>query len=468
MTYLLRIFEVRKGQRIEQLAKDSAFVGRDPKRCDVVLDALDTLASRVHLEISRDGDFYHLKDLSKNGTWVGGERVAKAGRRLYHGDCIEAGNAEITFFVCEHSETAAQLFDIGQASEALEPWYAIQCYALAHRQCPQEVKYAAWLLSALERQDRTEDLVTGGNYFDQAQMWQLATNAEIAVPIARALVRLGDFPRAIELMQRAGGPSADREVAALMKSISNQAGDEVLTTALGKPSPAPFFERGNLRIYVDDRADFADLRYVERYHKYLQHSLDGVFGGPPSAQVVFHIAAHDHLFGQSSPNQTTILGYYSHASKRIFIRPRRCLTGSSDERFHITLMHEYVHFRIHEICDERWVPRWYDEGLAQVLSEGILPADLASIAQLKRKCKHIWALSDATFCLPQEDLRVAYLQAHAILSYLVQQFGKQEPLRVLRRMVESGMDFQASLRATLGISLEELDERWWSVVSDEG
>jgi hypothetical protein len=468
MTYLLRLFEVRKGQRLTQLAKDSVFVGRDPQRCDIVLDPLDTLASRAHFEIRRDGDFYRLHDLSKNGTWVGGERVAKAGRRLYHGDCIEAGNAEITFLVCDHAGTAEQLFEIGQANEALEPGYAIQCYALAHRQCPRDIRYAAGLLNALEQQDRIEDLVAGGDYFDRAQMIQLATNAEIAAPIARALVRVGDLAQASQVIQRAGGPGADGRLDALMKSIGNQAGGELLTTAVDKTSPAPFFERGNLRIYVDDRADFADLRYVDRYYRYLQRALDGVFGGPPGSRVVFHIAGQDHLFGQSLPNQTTILGYYSPASRRILIRPRRWMAGKGDEEFHIVLMHEYVHFRIHEICGGRWIPRWYDEGLAQVLSKGVQPMDLASLAHMKHKCKRIWALADAAFCSEHDDQAVAYLQAYGVLSYLVQRVGKREPIRVLTNMVESGMEFDASLRATLGVSVEELDSQWWSVLPNVG
>ena len=132
------------------------------------------------------------------------------------------------------------------------------------------------------------------------------------------------------------------------------------------------------------------------------------------------------------------------------------------------LRHEYVHFRIHDICGGRWLPRWYDEGLAQVLSKGIRPVDLAFLEPLKHKCRHIWALADAAFSSAHDDHAMAYLQSYAVLCYLVRQFGEQKAILVLTHMADSGVDFPTSLDASLGLSVEELDRQWWSILPSAG
>jgi pSer/pThr/pTyr-binding forkhead associated (FHA) protein len=68
-------------------------VGRAP---DVDFTIEDTLASRRHLRVARDGDAYVLSDLgSRNGTWVDGQRVQSA--PLKDGSVIRAGATEFVF-----------------------------------------------------------------------------------------------------------------------------------------------------------------------------------------------------------------------------------------------------------------------------------------------------------------------------------------------------------------------------------
>lgn len=467
MKCILRLFEVRKGQRIVELSQDKVLVGRSHQKCDIVLDPLDTLASRTHFEIRRDGENYFLKDFSKNGTWVNSERVGKSGGRLYHGDIIEAGNAEITFLLSEEMKTAEQLFEEGRKNELLDPSYSIQCYSLAHRQYPTNIDYASSLLNLLEQEERIEELITGGEYFNPEEMMRLVDDVRIAVPIAEAFVKIGDFARAMEVIEQAGRENTDSRLDTIVENIKRQTGEEILKTITEKTSDFPFFQRGNLRIYIEERADFVDLRYVERYYKYLQQRIDPLFGGLHKSNIVFHVTARDHLFAQSLPNQSVILGYYSPESKRIFIRPRRwmeCRTRELD--FHIVLIHEYVHFRIDDICGGMWLPRWYNEGLAQILSESKKFEDFRILKSVRDKCKHILVFSDATFSSVYGDPTIAYLQCHAILFYLMQRFGKEKLVSVLTTMSETGGDFQRSFESILGMSLQELDSKLWSILEE--
>jgi len=209
-----------------------------------------------------------------------------------------------------------------------------------------------------------------------------------------------------------------------------------------------------------------DLRYVETYYKYLQQHIDPLFGGPPKCNVVFHVTSRDHLFAQSLPNRSVILGYYSCESKRIFIRPRRWMEGRTREDFHIVLMHEYVHFRIDNICGGTWIPRWYNEGLAQVLSVGRKSEYFGSLRSVRDECKHIRSFSDATFSPVYGDSAVAYLQSYAILFYLVHIFGKEKLILLLNTISETGADFQRAFESTLNMSFQELDSKWRSILEE--
>jgi pSer/pThr/pTyr-binding forkhead associated (FHA) protein len=467
MKSLLRLFEVRKGQRLIKFTDDYVSVGRDREKCDIVLDELDTLASRTHFRIKRERDYFVLEDSSRNGTWVNGERIGKLGRRLYHGDVIEAGNAEITLFLSDDAKTPEQLFAEGKSHEVLNPSYSIQCYSLAHEMCPANIEYAFHLLDLLEREGRFEDLITGGTYFSPQEMMELGGDVRIAAPIARAFVRIGDFVQAMEVVKKAGGKTAESMLAPIVQNIEHQTSKEILKTIVEKTAEIPFFQRGNLKIFIEERADFVDLRYVERYYKYLQQRIDPLFGAPAKSEVVFHVTDREHLFALSLPNQAVVLGYYSPDSKRIFIRPRRWMEGRiNEENFHIVLTHEYVHFRVDDICSGMDLPRWYNEGLAQILSENKRSGDYNALSFARHKCQHIMSFSDASFLPVCADLGIAYLQSSAVLFYLMKRFGKKTVLSVLVTMMESGGNFQRSFESTFGMSLEELDRNWWSVLED--
>jgi pSer/pThr/pTyr-binding forkhead associated (FHA) protein len=77
-------------------AVDRLTVGRTPG-CDVRIEA-DAEVSRLHAEFERIGDGWAVSDdgLSRNGTYVNGERIA--GRRLLRdGDVIRFGHTAVTF-----------------------------------------------------------------------------------------------------------------------------------------------------------------------------------------------------------------------------------------------------------------------------------------------------------------------------------------------------------------------------------
>jgi pSer/pThr/pTyr-binding forkhead associated (FHA) protein len=85
-----------QGQAIVPLAAGSLTVGRG-EGCDVCL-AWDDDVSRVHAELDRIGGVWTVSDdgLSRNGTFVNGERVSGR-RRLRDGDSLRLGATLVTF-----------------------------------------------------------------------------------------------------------------------------------------------------------------------------------------------------------------------------------------------------------------------------------------------------------------------------------------------------------------------------------
>jgi pSer/pThr/pTyr-binding forkhead associated (FHA) protein len=463
MPYILGIFEVRKGRRTTAVDTQSLRVGRDENSCGVALDPLDRSASRVHFTIDRRDDKYFLMNHSTNGTMVNGELVPKAGRRLYHGDLIEAGNAELTFYV-QVGKTGEELFREGVKSEALDPSYAIQCYSLAHRLSPENEKYASKLLCLLEKEKRTEAIVTGGEYFNLDEMIALAHVPSVAAPLARASTRAGDFAGAIDIIRQAGGTNAHPELKTIAEAIERQTDGDLLETSPVVSAEISFFQKGSLRIYVEERPDYCDLRYVDRYHKYLQQHIDSAFDGPAQIDTVFHITMRDQLFAQSLPYQVVILGYYSPGDKRIYIRPRRWLQGrASEEQFYVTLLHEYVHFRVDELTGGVQIPRWFNEGVAQLLSTGDSTEARGCLRSAPRACKSLTAFPDAAFSPAYGDPSTAYLQSLSVLHHLSTKFKETEIVAVLRATKENGGSFARAFKDTLGMSLSTLDAEWQAI-----
>lgn len=77
---------------------EQLWIGRGAA-CDLRLD-WDERASRCHAELVRVADGWAVVDdgLSRNGTFVGGERIAGR-RRLHHGEVVRFGSSSMTYLL---------------------------------------------------------------------------------------------------------------------------------------------------------------------------------------------------------------------------------------------------------------------------------------------------------------------------------------------------------------------------------
>lgn len=93
---VMRDGEDRQRVFVLEPGDERVWVGRDPT-CDVRLD-WDDKASRSHAELVRVPEGWSVIDdgLSRNGTFVGAERVAGR-RRLRDGDVVRFGDSRVTY-----------------------------------------------------------------------------------------------------------------------------------------------------------------------------------------------------------------------------------------------------------------------------------------------------------------------------------------------------------------------------------
>lgn len=130
----------------------------------------------------------------------------------------------------------------------------------------------------------------------------------------------------------------------------------------------------------------------------------------------------------------------------------------------VTLHHELAHVALHRYLRDAPIPRWFDEGYAQ-LAAG--QWDIASAWQVRVA----FALHQAppldslelSFPRPEAPARLAYLLAATAVQYLVDSSGPVALSHFLARWREEGR-LEPAMRGTYGVTLGQFEEDWRSFV----
>jgi hypothetical protein len=180
-------------------------------------------------------------------------------------------------------------------------------------------------------------------------------------------------------------------------------------------------------------------------------------GGPidiyiaPDQQSFLHMQPHippDWADGTAWPHQGLI-----------FLRSSDIRRGTSSPLPQV-LDHEIAHILLGRAFAHRGVPRWLQEGVAQLvareynsqtverLASGVAGDSLLSLRQLSKG-------------FPKDPLRasLAYAQSADFVAFLHQKHGKQS-IQTLIREMSSGKPFAASLQLATGHNIDQLDLQW--------
>lgn len=151
-----------------------------------------------------------------------------------------------------------------------------------------------------------------------------------------------------------------------------------------------------------------------------------------------------------------------HAENQVTLRVS---PKGSDKDYRNTIFHEYAHHLISCKASQKHVPQWLNEGLA-MLAEPALDArpfeELMNAVLRKRKAYMPFAQISANFTsLPSElHVRIAYAQALSLTDALVERFGFDAVLNILKVM-GTGQAFEESFRSVTRVAFSDFERQWF-------
>ncbi len=225
----------------------------------------------------------------------------------------------------------------------------------------------------------------------------------------------------------------------------------------------------NLRIALHDvdrdreapleRVTRQALREIEQdLHATLSGNLNIDFVGTPEA---FAAVMKEHRV--TGFQEAWISGLALLDQDRVIVQvngPGALLTGE-------VVRHELAHVALHALSGDRWLPRWYHEGVAMYLAGEATFERLreAAGAGAFGELDSLSALNEG-FSGSQVGVQRAYATAAGFVRFAVGRAGDRRALLQLHQRMQGGLDFPAAFTATFGLRPEALYELYAAYVGN--
>lgn len=143
----------------------------------------------------------------------------------------------------------------------------------------------------------------------------------------------------------------------------------------------------------------------------------------------------------------------------IFLRSPR-VRGGAAEPLEQVLDHELAHILLGRAFGARPVPRWLQEGVAQLVAREYT-MELTDRIGAGMFGDDLLSLDELTAGFPADPLRaqLAYAQSADFVAFLINNHG-QEALHGIIREMAGGAPFAAAVRQVTGVSIDTLDAQW--------
>jgi hypothetical protein len=241
---------------------------------------------------------------------------------------------------------------------------------------------------------------------------------------------------------------------------------EDLEGHFAEPMPPPEGWRTVEALYIRIHTHPDDLGTARALADHADRSvplLSEALGMPSGATIEVFLAPDTETFRSMQPGRPPQWADGTAWPNRglVFLRSNRVRIGG-DEPLEQVLDHELVHIILGRAFSPRPVPRWLQEGAAQLLAHQYSPelTDRLASGLLGDSLLH---LDDITRGFPADPgrARLAYAQSADLVAYLQNHWGP-ESLPAITRALASGKTVDQALRERTGISTVELDQAWRS------
>jgi len=145
----------------------------------------------------------------------------------------------------------------------------------------------------------------------------------------------------------------------------------------------------------------------------------------------------------------------------IFLRAPR-LRGQTTETLEMVLEHELTHIVLGRAFGSRPVPRWLQEGLAQLMA-GEYTAETTKTLARGTLGDNLLSLQELSRGFPKNPLRahLAYAQSADFVAFIRNEYGPSALRKIIAGMA-AGKPFAPTIRRATGDLVEEVDQKWRS------
>ena len=179
-----------------------------------------------------------------------------------------------------------------------------------------------------------------------------------------------------------------------------------------------------------------------------------------SPDVYVLIAESEHTFNRVTASAIPDwgIGAADAGSGFIFLKSPR-FAGSNDHMYAVA-KHELVHVLVGSVTSGYETPRWFDEGLAQVLS------DERSMRFSLRLARSVQAQDvirlneiDEVLTFQKQRAALAYGTAHAAVDFLIRTYGESAVPAILQRL-GAGQSMSEAMRASIRLTQGDFESAW--------
>ncbi|MFH1010393.1 MAG: peptidase MA family metallohydrolase [bacterium] len=135
--------------------------------------------------------------------------------------------------------------------------------------------------------------------------------------------------------------------------------------------------------------------------------------------------------------------------------------GDPMHPFYVTAVHELVHLLLHGSHPDAYIPRWLDEGLAQILSgESLhLRTGLISQAVLSNRLHNFYQI-ESIMSMPAQEAHLAYAESVTAVDLLIRSYG-WSGVRNYANALGAGLEPDEAFIKTFGIHLGKFEGQWF-------